>query len=106
MSFLLCPGATPLDAEEKRHRLLACLPGCLNGRGQAQAEDGRADKALLRQMEGKYADVPVRPPETSAHVQELYREWLDGADSPRVREALHTVYHGPGLPAASRDIKW
>ena len=106
MSFLLCPGATPLDAEEKRHRLPACLPGCLNGRGQAQAEDGRADKALLRQMEGKYADVPVRPPETSAHVQELYREWLDGADSPRVREALHTVYHGPGLPAASRDIKW
>ncbi|XP_025783406.1 nuclear prelamin A recognition factor isoform X1 [Puma concolor] len=86
--------------------VLACAGGCLNGRGQAQAEDGRADKALLRQMEGKYADVPVRPPETSAHVQELYREWLDGADSPRVREALHTVYQGPGLPAASRDIKW
>ncbi|XP_078294093.1 nuclear prelamin A recognition factor isoform X2 [Panthera onca] len=86
--------------------VLACAGGCLNGRGQAQAEDGRADKALLRQMEGKYADVPVRPPETSAHVQELYREWLDGADSPRVREALHTVYRGPGLPAASRDIKW
>lgn len=57
-------------------------------------------------MEGIYADVPVRPPETSAHVQELYQEWLDGADSPRVQEALHTMYQGPGLPAVSRDIKW
>ncbi|XP_064438503.1 nuclear prelamin A recognition factor isoform X2 [Mirounga angustirostris] len=86
--------------------VLACPGGCLNGRGQAQTEDGRADKALLRQMEGIYADVPVRPPETSAHVQELYQEWLDGADSPRVQEALHTMYQGPGLPAVSRDIKW
>ncbi|XP_059236794.1 nuclear prelamin A recognition factor [Mustela nigripes] len=86
--------------------VLACAGGCLSGRGQAQTEDGRADKALLRQMEGIYADIPVRPPETSAHVQELYQEWLDGADSPRVQEALHTMYQGAGLPAGSRDIKW
>lgn len=86
--------------------VLACAGGCLNGRGQAQTEDGRADKALLRQMEGIYADVPVRAPEASARVQELYQEWLDGADSPRVQEALHTAYQGPGHPANSRDIKW
>ncbi|XP_047564137.1 nuclear prelamin A recognition factor isoform X4 [Lutra lutra] len=86
--------------------VLACAGGCLSGRGQAQTEDGRADKALLRQMEGIYADIPVRPPEASAHVQELYQEWLDGADSPRVQEALHTMYQGAGLPAGSRDIKW
>uniref|UniRef100_K9IK42 Nuclear prelamin A recognition factor n=1 Tax=Desmodus rotundus TaxID=9430 RepID=K9IK42_DESRO len=86
--------------------VLACAGGCLSGRGQAQAEDGRADRALLRQMEGIYAAIPVRAPETSAHVQELYQEWLGGADSPRVREALHTAYQGPGQPASSRDIKW
>lgn len=57
-------------------------------------------------MEGIYADIPVRPPETSAHVQELYKEWLDGADSPRAQEALHTMYQGTGPPAGSRDIKW
>lgn len=86
--------------------VLACAGGCLSGRGQAQAEDGRPDKALLRQMEGIYAHIPVRPPEASAHVQALYQEWLGGADSPRAQEALHTVYGGPGHPAHSRDIKW
>ncbi|KAB1266617.1 Nuclear prelamin A recognition factor [Camelus dromedarius] len=86
--------------------VLACAGGCLSGRGQAQTEEGRADKALLQRMKGIYADVPVRPPETSAHVQELYQEWLDGADSPRVQEALHTARPGPGHPANSRDIKW
>ncbi|PNI21451.1 NARF isoform 13, partial [Pan troglodytes] len=55
--------------------VLACAGGCLNGRGQAQTPDGHADKALLRQMEGIYADIPVRRPESSAHVQELYQEW-------------------------------
>uniref|UniRef100_A0A8C0DZT2 Iron hydrogenase small subunit domain-containing protein n=1 Tax=Balaenoptera musculus TaxID=9771 RepID=A0A8C0DZT2_BALMU len=86
--------------------VLACAGGCLNGRGQAQTEDGCVDKALLQKMKGIYADIPVRLPETSAHVQELYQEWLDGTDSPRVQEALHTAYQGPGHPANSRDIKW
>lgn len=85
---------------------LPCLSGCLSGRGQAHTEDGRADRALLRQMEGIYAAIPVRPPETSTHVQELYEEWLGGADSSRVQAALHTAYRGPGQPASSRDIKW
>ena len=64
------------------------------------------DKALLQKMKGIYTDIPVRLPETSAHVQELYQEWLDGTDSTRVQEALHTAYQGPGHPANSRDIKW
>nr|XP_023412473.1 nuclear prelamin A recognition factor [Loxodonta africana] len=86
--------------------VLACPGGCLHGRGQAQAEDGHVDKALLRQMEGIYADIPVRPPETSEHVQMLYREWLHGADPPRVQEALHTSFPSAGLTASSLDIKW
>lgn len=86
--------------------VLACAGGCLNGRGQAQTADGRTDKALLQKMKGIYADIPVQLPEASTHVQELYQEWLDGTDSPRVQEALHTAYQGPGRPADSRDIKW
>lgn len=82
--------------------VLACPGGCLNGRGQAHPED----KALLGQMETLYAAVPVRSPESSAHVQELYREWLDGADSSRAQEALHTAHQGPGQPVSGRDIKW
>uniref|UniRef100_A0A8D1JRE0 Iron hydrogenase small subunit domain-containing protein n=1 Tax=Sus scrofa TaxID=9823 RepID=A0A8D1JRE0_PIG len=86
--------------------VLACAGGCLNGRGQAQTEDGRADKALLQRMRGVHAAGPGRTPETSAHVQDLYREWLDGADAPRARGTLHTAHQGPGRPADGRDIKW
>uniref|UniRef100_A0A8D1RVR5 Nuclear prelamin A recognition factor n=1 Tax=Sus scrofa TaxID=9823 RepID=A0A8D1RVR5_PIG len=86
--------------------VLACAGGCLNGRGQAQTEDGRADRALLQRMRGVHATGPGRTPETSAHVQDLYREWLDGADAPRARGTLHTAHQGPGRPADGRDIKW
>ncbi|KAM6164069.1 nuclear prelamin A recognition factor [Rhynchocyon petersi] len=86
--------------------VLACPGGCLHGRGQAQAEDGHADKALLRQMEGIYAELPVRPPESSQHVQRLYQEWLHGADTPQVQAALHTSFPSPGTPGSGLDIKW
>ncbi|XP_004463721.1 nuclear prelamin A recognition factor isoform X2 [Dasypus novemcinctus] len=88
--------------------VFACPGGCLNGRGQAQAKDGQADRALLRQMEGIYAGLPVRPPESSEQVQRLYREWLDGAGSPRAQQALHTAHPGPGpkLPASGLHITW
>lgn len=100
------PLPRPVLWDGRRVSASACLSGCLNGRGQARAEDGRADRALLRQMEGIYTSIPVRAPEASASVQALYQEWLGGADSPRAQEALHTAYQGPGCPASSRDIKW
>ncbi|XP_037593063.1 nuclear prelamin A recognition factor isoform X2 [Cebus imitator] len=86
--------------------VLACAGGCLNGRGQAQTPEGHADKALLRQMEGIYADIPVRRPESSAHVQGLYQEWLEGINSPKAREVLHTTYQSQERGAHSLDIKW
>ncbi|XP_060108284.1 nuclear prelamin A recognition factor [Heteronotia binoei] len=86
--------------------VLACPGGCLNGKGQAQMEDGKPDKALLRQMEEVCAAVPVQLPETDRHVQKLYQEWLEGMDSTQVREALHTK-HSMEKPAAhSFNIKW
>ncbi|XP_077022416.1 nuclear prelamin A recognition factor isoform X2 [Tamandua tetradactyla] len=86
--------------------VLACPGGCLNGKGQAQAEDGQADRALLRQMEGIYAGIPVQPPEASKHMWRLYQEWLDGTDSPRAQQALHTTHPSSEPPASSLDIKW
>ncbi|XP_077022415.1 nuclear prelamin A recognition factor isoform X1 [Tamandua tetradactyla] len=90
--------------------VLACpggrVGGCLNGKGQAQAEDGQADRALLRQMEGIYAGIPVQPPEASKHMWRLYQEWLDGTDSPRAQQALHTTHPSSEPPASSLDIKW
>ncbi|KAL1778682.1 nuclear prelamin A recognition factor [Sigmodon hispidus] len=86
--------------------VLACPRGCLNGRGQAQTEDGHTDRALLQQMEGIYSGIPVRPPESSALVQELYQEWLEGTESPKVQEVLHTTYQSSEPCTDSLDIKW
>ncbi|KAM4824023.1 nuclear prelamin A recognition factor [Urocitellus parryii] len=83
--------------------VLACPRGCLSGRGQAQTEDGHSDKTLLRQMESIYADIPVQPPETSAHLQELYQAWLG---SPGAQEVLHATHPSPVRCLGSLDIRW
>ncbi|KAK1346417.1 hypothetical protein QTO34_000273 [Cnephaeus nilssonii] len=79
--------------------------GYLSGRGQAQAEDRCADRALLRQMEGIYAAIPVSPPETSVHVQELYQEWL-GWEEQLAPGPGGPAHHLAGPRAASQNIKW
>ncbi|NXH13968.1 NARF factor, partial [Bucco capensis] len=86
--------------------VLACPGGCLNGKGQAQTEDGKPDKALLTQMEDMYAAIPVRLPETNLHVQKMYHDWLEGMDSKKVQETLHTKYSSENQTASSLDIKW
>uniref|UniRef100_A0A8C5LKZ8 Nuclear prelamin A recognition factor n=1 Tax=Jaculus jaculus TaxID=51337 RepID=A0A8C5LKZ8_JACJA len=86
--------------------VLACPRGCLNGRGQAQTEDGHTDRVLLQQMEGIYSEIPVRPPESSAHLQELYQEWLEGTESSKVQDVLHTTYQSPEPCKDNLDIKW
>ncbi|XP_060620537.2 nuclear prelamin A recognition factor [Anolis sagrei] len=86
--------------------VLACPGGCLNGKGQAQTEDGKPDKALLKQMEEVYSAVPVQLPETNGHVQKLYQEWLEGMDSVKVQQSLHTKYSSEKPVANSLDIKW
>uniref|UniRef100_A0A8C9L7C4 Nuclear prelamin A recognition factor n=1 Tax=Pavo cristatus TaxID=9049 RepID=A0A8C9L7C4_PAVCR len=86
--------------------VLACPGGCLNGKGQTQTEDGKPDKALLSQMEDVYAAIPVRLPEANAYVQEMYQDWLEGMDSRKVQETLHTKYSAVNQTASNLDIKW
>uniref|UniRef100_H3AZC2 Nuclear prelamin A recognition factor n=1 Tax=Latimeria chalumnae TaxID=7897 RepID=H3AZC2_LATCH len=86
--------------------ILACPGGCLNGKGQTQSEDGKPDKALLQQMEEAYTSLPVRLPETNPCVQKLYQDWLEGTDSEKVREVLHTQYQAANQTSTSFDIKW
>ncbi|NXP27373.1 NARF factor, partial [Scytalopus superciliaris] len=86
--------------------VLACPGGCLNGKGQAQTEDGKPDRALLAQMEEVYAAIPVRLPETNLHVQKVYQDWLQGMDSEKVQETLHTTYSAGNQTTSSLDIKW
>ncbi|XP_058708075.1 nuclear prelamin A recognition factor [Poecile atricapillus] len=86
--------------------VLACPGGCLNGKGQAQTEDGKADRALLAQMEEVYTAIPVRLPETNLHVQRMYQDWLEGMDSKKVQDTLHTTYSAVNQSTSSLDIKW
>lgn len=69
------------------------LSGCLSGRGQAENEaGGRADKALVQQMEEAYSSLPVRIPEVNPALHTLYQDWLQGQDSPQSSTLLHTQY--------------
>lgn len=70
-----------------------CVSGCLSGRGQAEGEGGRPDRALVQQMEEAYSSLSVRLPKANPEVQRLYEDWLEGEDSPRVQQTLHTHYN-------------
>lgn len=88
---------------------LLCVSGCIGGRGQAEGEGGRPDRALVQQMEEVYSSLSVRLPEANPEVQRLYEDWLQGEDSPRVQQTLHTHYnnhtHSPSNTLGS-DIQW
>ncbi|XP_051523025.1 nuclear prelamin A recognition factor [Myxocyprinus asiaticus] len=89
--------------------VLSCPGGCLSGRGQAEGEGGRPDRALVQQMEASYSSLPVRLPESNPEVQRLYQDWLDGQDSPHVQQCLHTQYKSHTKPPShilSPDIQW
>ncbi|XP_028674222.1 nuclear prelamin A recognition factor [Erpetoichthys calabaricus] len=86
--------------------VLACSGGCLSGKGQAQSTNGKPDKALLQQMEEVYTSLPVRLPEKNATVQKLYQDWLEGIDSQKAQEALHTQYRAENLTSSTLDYKW
>ncbi|NXA83105.1 NARF factor, partial [Thryothorus ludovicianus] len=86
--------------------VLACPGGCLNGKGQAQSEDGKPDRALLAQMEEVYSAIPVRLPESNLHVQRMYQDWLEGTGSRKVQDTLHTTYSAVSQSPSSLDIKW
>ncbi|KAG5854235.1 hypothetical protein ANANG_G00035640 [Anguilla anguilla] len=87
--------------------VLSCPGGCLGGRGQAEGEGGRVDKVLAQQMEEAYSSLPVRLPEMNPELQRLYRDWLEGQDSPRALQALHTQYSQQEQPhTLPPHIQW
>lgn len=88
---------------------LLCVSGCLSGRGQAEGEGGRPDRALVQQMEEAYSSLSVRLPEANPEVQRLYEDWLEGEDSPRVQQTLHTHYNSHTQSPSNTpgpDIQW
>ncbi|XP_043940947.1 nuclear prelamin A recognition factor [Protopterus annectens] len=86
--------------------ILACPGGCLNGKGQTQTEEGKADKELLPRMEEVYTSLPIRLPEANVHVQKLYQDWLEGIGSQKAQERLHTGHDATVSSTSSFDFKW
>lgn len=91
--------------------VLSCPGGCLSGRGQAESEDGRVDKALVQQMEEVYTSLPVRLPELNPAVLTLYQDWIQGQDCPQSNALLllHTEYRTsdrPHPPPPPPHMQW
>lgn len=83
-----------LNSSSGRSMISSVYLGCLSGRGQAESEPGgRVDKTLIQQMEEVYSSLPARIPEVNPALQTLYRDWLQGQDSPKATTLLHTQYN-------------
>lgn len=60
-------------------------------------------------MEEAYSSLPVRLPEANPEVQRLYEDWLEGEESPRVQQTLHTHYNSHTqslLNTPGPDMQW
>ncbi|KAG8445999.1 hypothetical protein GDO86_013756 [Hymenochirus boettgeri] len=86
--------------------VLACPGGCLDGKGQAKTVDGKLERTLLREMEEVYSHVPVQSPESNPQIQTLYADWLEGAESQKTRQTLHTKITASAQPTSRLDMKW
>ena len=88
--------------EEGQVPLSLCGGSCLYwGMPQWQrpsSEDGHTEKALLQKMKGLYTDIPMQLLEARTHVQELYREWLEGTTPSVSRKPCTPLTRAQGNP--------
>ncbi|NXN75027.1 NARFL factor, partial [Himantopus himantopus] len=85
--------------------VMACPSGCLNGGGQIKL-DGESSKDQLQQVERLYESLKTEIPEKNRTVNELYEQWLGGAESEKAAKALHTEYHAVEKTSTGFNIKW
>ncbi|NXG83383.1 NARFL factor, partial [Stercorarius parasiticus] len=85
--------------------VMACPSGCLNGGGQIKL-GGESSKDQLQQVERLYESLKTEIPEKNRTVNELYEQWLGGAESEKAAKALHTEYHAVEKTNTGFNIKW
>ncbi|KAF9124734.1 hypothetical protein BGW39_007939 [Mortierella sp. 14UC] len=78
--------------------VMACPSGCINGGGQLKPPGDNFVAVPLKdwiaQVDGQYRNgVLARKPEENPVLEQLYREWLGGVDTPKARQQLRTGYH-------------
>lgn len=86
--------------------VMACPAGCLNGGGQIRPGDGETSKELISRLDELYNSLRSRKPSENPAVEDLFREWLGGQSSQKVKEMLHTNYHEVEKLSTALNIKW
>lgn len=86
--------------------IMACPSGCNNGGAQIRPEGEETPKERLEIVEKLYlSQVCIHPSEVS-EVDQLYKEWLGGKDTPKSQQKLHTSYHEVEKMTSALAIKW
>lgn len=85
--------------------VMACPSGCLNGGAQIRPQGNQPQRELTRELEEMYHSLPKSRPDNE-QVQVIYKEFLNGSDSDKSRQLLHTSYHAVEKMSSTLNIKW
>ncbi|KAL3269619.1 hypothetical protein HHI36_008683 [Cryptolaemus montrouzieri] len=85
---------------------MACPSGCLNGGAQIRSQSNLTAKELTVQLEELYSSLPCKNPSDNEAVKELYEKWLEGSNSDKAANILHTKYHAVEKFINALNIKW
>lgn len=87
--------------------IMACPTGCNNGGGQLKPDDGEETmKERLQRVTELYNSISTLTPDCVPGMEQLYTNWLGGADSDKAKQMLHTSYHGVEKIANALTITW
>ncbi|XP_070855140.1 probable cytosolic Fe-S cluster assembly factor GE22682 [Drosophila suzukii] len=86
--------------------IMACPSGCVNGGAQVRPITGQHVRELTQQLEEMYQKLPRSQPE-NALTKHIYNDFLDGFQTEKSYNLLHTSYHDVVTQlSTSLNIKW
>ena len=86
--------------------VMACPSGCVNGGGQIRPTNEESSKELIERVGKLYNSLTCYKPEEDECVKALYEKWLDGQNSEKCKQVLHTSYHAVEKNVTALGIKW
>lgn len=85
--------------------VMACPSGCINGGAQVRPTTGQHVRELTQQLEDLYKKLPRSNPDNT-YTKQIYADFLDGAETDKCVELLHTSYHAVEKLNTALNIKW
>lgn len=85
--------------------VMACPSGCVNGGAQVRPTTGQHVRELTQQLEELYKKLPRSNPDNT-YTKQIYSDFLDGAETDKCVELLHTNYHAVEKLNTALNIKW